>query len=104
MIGDARNLPLAKQVPLRRRQQGPVLFQNRPVEAPNREADVLAVVPLPEEEAPAVAAEPALKVWRGRVELERRLGRELDGGLGELVGVEDERPGVFAALLALACC
>lgn len=91
-------------MPLGRRQQRPVLFQNGPIEATHGKADALAIVSLPEEQPPAVAAEAALKVRRGRVELERLLGRELDGGLGELVGVEDEGAGVFAALLALACC
>lgn len=92
-------------MPLGRRQQRPVLFQNRPVEATDREADIVTwIVLLPEEQSPAVAAEAALKVRRGRVELERLLGRERDGGLGELVRVEDEGAGVFAALLALACC
>lgn len=73
MIRDTRNLPITIKVPLGRRQQGPVLFQDWPIEASNREADVIAAVLLPEEITPAVAAEPALKVRRGRVELERRL-------------------------------
>lgn len=104
MICNTSNLPFAKQMPLGRRQQRPVLFQNGPIKAPNREANILVVISLPEEQPPAVAAEAALTVRRGRVELERLLGRELDGGFGELVRVEDEGAGVFAALLALACC
>lgn len=103
MIRNAGHLPLAEQMSLGRRQQRPVPRQSRPVEATDRETCVVAVVALPEEKAAAVCAEAALAVRRGRVDLERGLGRVLDGGLGQPVGAEDERAGVFAALLALAC-
>lgn len=103
MIRDARHLPLAEQMPLGRRQERPVSLQSRAVEATHCEAGVVAVVALPEEKAAAVCAEAALAVRRGRVHLERRVGRVFDGGLGQPVGAEDEGAGVFAALLALAC-
>lgn len=104
MIRHAGHLPLTKQVPPGGREQRPVPRQDGRVEAADGEARVVAVVPLPEQEAAAAGAEAALAVRRGRVQPERRPGREGDGGLGHLVGAEDEGARVFAALLALAGC
>lgn len=103
MICNAGDLSPTKQMPLGCGQQRPVLCQNLLIKASNRETGIIAVVSLPEQKAAAVAAEAALTVRRCRVHLERRLGRELDCGFGELVGAKDERSGVFAALLALTC-